>query len=362
MKKAKRQNEEDTKTSPGSNPRLLTPVASKNGFVLVSVLWILAILTVITVGFGRRSMLDRRAAAFSFDHSKALCMARGAVVRGVVELQNRTVVNALYHQIHRTGPTQYWAKPIDMMAQGFYTKLDGNDLPAPATGSAAQGQTRDYCKATIRDEEGLISINTEKGVELLEEIDGIDYSLIRKINFRLTGTENYDKPTPFQTVEELRFLGDIDDDLWFGDGTRLGLKDILTCWNFKNGNVNNFGDGLININTAPREVLECIPEIDEDIVESILAYRAGTDGEPGTDDDADFIDFDHINRYWLENPIPEEFIGQLKKYCKVESNCFTIQGIATRRQGKVRALCSATVYVQDVNATIIKWREESLDS
>ena len=50
----------------------------RGGFVLVSVLWILAILTVISLGFARRAMLERRMAWYALDREQAQQMARAA--------------------------------------------------------------------------------------------------------------------------------------------------------------------------------------------------------------------------------------------------------------------------------------------
>src|SRR5690606_17628980 len=63
----------------GEQPMTHAGRQSERGFVLVIVLWVLAILTVISVGFGRRSVLDRRAAAFTLDKTQAMMLARGAV-------------------------------------------------------------------------------------------------------------------------------------------------------------------------------------------------------------------------------------------------------------------------------------------
>ena len=68
---------------------------SPRGFVLVTVLWVLAILSLITIGFGRRAMLDRKAATYTLDHDRAMYRARGAVERGIAELRNKAIIDAL---------------------------------------------------------------------------------------------------------------------------------------------------------------------------------------------------------------------------------------------------------------------------
>ena len=46
-----------------------------------------------------------------------------------------------------------------------------------------------------------------------------------------------------------------------------------------------FGAGGMNINTAPPNVLQLIPEVDGIIAQAIIAFRNGPDGVPGTEDD-----------------------------------------------------------------------------
>jgi len=73
---------------------------------------------------------------------------------------------------------------------------------------------------------------------------------------------------PLLTLDGLREL-DIEIPLVFGVE---GLSRYLTC----------FGDGKINLNTAPRAVLASLdPEFDEAMVERIAAYRGGREGEAG---------------------------------------------------------------------------------
>ena len=59
----------------------------------------------------------------------------------------------------------------------------------------------------------------------------------------------------------------------------FGLKDVFTT----------FSSGKININTADANVLQLIPGMDTTTAQDIIKYRAGPDGQEGTDDDTPFI-------------------------------------------------------------------------
>jgi hypothetical protein len=58
----------------------------------------------------------------------------------------------------------------------------------------------------------------------------------------------------------------------------FGLRDVFTP----------FSSGKININTADANVLQLIPGIDTTAAADIIKYRAGPDGQEGTDDDTPF--------------------------------------------------------------------------
>jgi hypothetical protein len=83
-----------------------------------------------------------------------------------------------------------------------------------------------------------------------------------KVLRRLERTE------PLQTLDGLREM-DVELSVLFGSD---GLSRYLTC----------FGDGRINLNTAPKAVLASLdPEFDDAIVDRIATYRGKREGEPG---------------------------------------------------------------------------------
>jgi type II secretory pathway component PulK len=307
--------------------------------VLVCVLWLIAILTVITIGFGRRSMMDLRAARLTLDHAEAMMLARGAVERGIVELRNKASIDSYYEMEGYTGYDQVWAKKVDLFKDGkLYEKRDGEEY------------ADDFCAFVIRDAESRINLNTSSD-RVLENIKSIKKSAIKKILRRRAGqAEDEDNPAlTFQSIEEIRFSQGVDDDDWFGKGDKPALRSILSCW----------GDGLININTAPDVVLRCVPDLGEDAIRAVNAYRTGSDGILATGDDKSFKSIDELAE---KTGIGGDAMLALRTYCKTNSTYFTITGVATRRQGKIRAECSAVVQIDDTEARLIKWQEEPFGS
>ena len=311
-----------------------------HGFVLVCVLWIVAIMTVITLGFGRRALLEHTAARYSLDHTKAMHMARGAVNRGIVELRNKAVYDFLCGAEGRTSYAQQWSRPKNLLESGE----DGAPLYSEAENDEF---ANDQCAYVIQDEESRVALSAAPN-EILDEVPGLSRSLIRKINYRRRGNrDDNEPPQPFQTIEELRFMEGVSDNDWFGQDDKPGLRDLLSC----------YGDGRINVNTAPEQVLECIPKVSA-VAGSIIEYRKGEDGILFTEDDKDFASLEELG---TKMRISGAAIEAINKYCKVTSQFFTITGTATRRQGKIRATCTATVMVVDQNASIAKWREETIE-
>lgn len=307
----------------------------KRGFVLVCVLWVLAILTVVAVGYGQRAMLDRRAAAYSLDHTEAMMMARAAVHRGVVAVKNKLRVAAAAAQFGGdvTYLGQAWAQPIDLLETDIF------DIKK-------EEYKNDTVTCTIIDLDRYIDINSVSE-DFLENVKPLSRTVIRKIMARRNGTEEgLEGPCAFRCIEELKYLDGMDEEDWFGKKGTPGIENLLTTW----------GDGKVNINTAPEAVLLCIPDLRKSAIEGILRYRAGPDGEVGTSDDG----YLEPNQYFVgTNNVSNNDFSAIQLYCKFTSSFYKIKGVATRRNGTVRAACSAVV---DGNGIICAWQEETLGS
>ncbi|NLO34351.1 MAG: hypothetical protein GX117_13530 [Candidatus Hydrogenedentes bacterium] len=307
------------------------------GFVLVSVLWITAMLTAITLGFGRRAVLERRAAAYALDQEEALMMARAAVDRGIVEMHNRGLMFMLLPRELQGGThlAESWAQPKDLFDEGYFEN--------------AQEYENDEVIYVITDEERYININTAP-IEILEEIESMSRTIVRRVKARRE-KEVHEKEgvTPFQSIEEIRYLRGVSEKDWFGDRDKPALKNILTVW----------GDGKININTASAQVLHCIPKVRKRDVDTILAYRNGSDGVPYTSDDLGFKNMQDLEE---KTGVTVDPSGPLNTYCTCISTYFRITGVATRRHGRIRAVCSAVIGLDEGVSNILDWQEKTLGS
>lgn len=303
-----------------------------NGFVLVSVLWVTVILTVLALGFGRRAMLDRRAATVSVDYARVRAEARGQVQEGAADIVNTM---ALFDLLQRGN--------LNVPIPQFQFKK----APEPKViGEKGDRRVEDTAYFTVEDEERKIAINAAPE-EMLEAIPGLTFSMVNEIIRRRGGESADDEETPFQSIEELRLIDGVSDDDWFGDDVTPGLKDVLTLW----------GDGKINVNTASEDVLRLVPEVDDEIVVGIISYRSGADGEMGTEDDQQFRSFQDIVK---RLDLSAERIQPLRKFAKLESSYFRVTGVATLRGGKVRASSTAVISINRGEAEVLRWSEDSL--
>ena len=310
----------------------------RGGFVLVCVLWVLAILTVLTIGFAYRAVLDRRAAAYSLDRSQARLMAHAAVQRGIIELRNKIVKDNLRQRdVARTHLGQTWARAHSLLED----KDNLLDL--------GEGFENDKVVYSIEDQERYIDINGAKR-EVLEEVEPLGKPALRRIWKRRTeGVHEDEGKNPVNALEELRYIRGVDEEDWFGEGDEPGLKDLVSV----------VGGNRVNVNTASYEVLQCIPDLDDNAIDVIMEWRVGGDGEIGTGDDQGFKNIEHLAEV---TGIDGDSLVALQEYCKTDSNYFKITGIATRRGGKVRVVSSAIVYVRENIAGMKTWQEVSLGS
>lgn len=308
-----------------------------DGFVLVAVIWMLAILTVLAIGFGRRALLEQRAAALTIDHVRTQHMARGAVEYGIAYMRNQALVQQLVEQYGGDSYIAEYQTQRNMLREGDFFDVGNDDQ-----------MERDEVTFTVDDAEGRISLNTAPR-EIFDEIDVLSFTTVSAILRRRGGPLGNDTPIPFLAVDEARLLEGISDSDWFGSKNRPGLHELFTV----------YGDGRINVNTAPREVLESLPDLDPAVAAVVISYRAGADGELETPDDRRFRSVEEIASV---TGVRMNDLEPVARFCKFESEFFTITGFATLRQGKIRAVSKATVQVANGTATVLSWSEGDFGS
>jgi len=309
---------------------------SNRGFVLITVLWVLAVLTVVTLAFGRRALLDERAAAYAIDELQATWLARGAAIQGVVEFEQTQTLRQLLD-----GLRQNQNQPVSGISTNESVLLGKvHDLRNVFPNAFSGPFEAERCGYVVQDEESRFSLNNATA-ELLENIPGLDTKIRSAIIERIRESQTSESK-PFSVIEEMFCIEGVNRKL-FSD-TSLGK--IFTV----------YGDGKININSASREVLMLIPGIDESLVTQVLAVRAGPDGELNTADD---VFFDSLDDLITLGKLPPDKISPITSFCKTHSRYFKISGFATRRQQSIYAESSIACVRRDDGIGVLRWEENT---
>lgn len=247
---------------PVQDKALFTEAGSnEKGIALFIVLWVLTILMVIVLSFSFTAKTETRSTLAFKDGIEKKFLAEAGINRAVMELFYRKQYSANEgSDIWKTDGTAFNGE----MGNGFY-------------------------EVRIIDESGKVDINTTSEVILKnilinsgikdEDADTIVDSIMDWKDaddlHRLHGAENdyyMSLPNPykaknanFDTVEELLLVKGVTTGLLYGSSGKKGIADFLTV---------NSRNRLININTAPKEVLTALPGVTPEIADSILSQRA----------------------------------------------------------------------------------------
>jgi len=209
----------------------------------------------------------------------------------------------------------------------------------------------------IVDLERTVNINTvtrpllERALELLGTdamgsstiLDSIEDWRDRDSNPRVNGAESdyylnlsppyVAKDGPFDDISELLLVRGVTQELYWGpEGTNRNTSavsgpitsrpDVSAVRSGPAGLVdlfNTLGRPQINLNTAPREVLQLLPGVDEHLASEIIRLRNGLDGVPGTEDDTPFHSPGELINVSGMSP---QLVAGLGAFCGVHSFTF----------------------------------------
>jgi general secretion pathway protein K len=251
--------------------------SNKRGIALILVILIISILVSITLELNRSSRADIYDAANLSDRIKLLYIAKSGFQAGAgLLLTDKNNFDAL---------TEDWAN-VELIATKSKTLFkDG------------------YFRVPIEDEAGKIQINRlVTGNAFNEDIKGLLIRLLSQPEFKLddrrineiidaikdwidrddevtgSGAENayystLEKPYtakngPLDCLDELLMIKGVTKSLYYGTRETPGLRQLLTV----------YGDGRININTAPRLMLRALSkDLSPEMAERMDEYRRNKD-------------------------------------------------------------------------------------
>ena len=310
---------------------------NRKGAILITSLWILAILSILAMGIGFRVSVEARLAKYNMDRMRALYLAKAGVVKSLYRLsKNPTAYDSMYECGTVFSPEEK-SDPGKLNAV-FNSALDSGSFSVAYKEEAA-------AHPGMSDEERRININTapqnvlENLLMYVGEDPGIAASIVQ---WRSPGPgldDGYYQALPapykckhekFSAIEELLLVKGVNQQVF------ARLKDYVTI----------FGDPArfaININTAPKAVLGALimayaptDKIAADFcADKIIDFRSGPDKQQGTKDDTPFNSA-NINIEWIsQGALSATQAANLKNYLIIKSNYFHIESTGIMNSSKV---------------------------
>lgn len=322
------------------------PITKSNrGIALIIVMVVITFFSIMVAGFAYSMKVETRLARNSgFDSEMDWLGRSGIELAKYVIGQQRSIPNEPYDSLN-----QKWAGgPGNSNSVLFDVTLENNAIGHGFVSVKITDCERKV-NVNIADEIVLTHALTMIGVDASESpsivssiLDWVDQDNDTHPN----GAENdyyqsFDPPYvakngPIDDINELLLVKDVTPELFWGPRYSgppsvnrrtarsrfgrepepvtysVGLMDLFTP----------FSTRFVNLNTASATVLQVFPEIDENVAASIIQFRAGPDGQDGTEDDTPFR---NIGQLMAVPGIPREFVGQFSRYFGTQSFTFEVE-------------------------------------
>lgn len=335
------------------------PLRNPQGSLLIVALWMIAILTLLSVSVGQH-VRQKISLADRIDRRNLLCgISETGIYRTLYKIRQKKEAAEGYHalnDIYTNGKKDF--SNIQIGEGAFTISYSSQD----AKGLAPQ------IHFGVEDEEGKININVLDGKTLakfFQVIGGIEQDLAEEISYAVVDWRDSDdslshpkygaeddyyedldmpyesKDHPFESIEELLLVRGMTPELF------ERLKPFVTI----------YGMGVININTAPREVLMGLG-MEESLVEKIISYRAGPDSEEGTLDDNVFTQAGNIGADLVRRvKAAQEDINFLNRLVLAERVGVDSKNFRIRSRGIIlqKRQILETEAVADIGGKILSW-------
>ncbi len=268
---------------------------SREGAALIVALWVLLILALIVSTFSYDMRVESEVTVYARNRFKAQYLARAGVEWARCMLAKKVTQPAEGEELQiEDGDDEQMVISALNIAKGVPVSNVKKELGGGAFDISLLPEEgrRNVNHLDDRDWEEILdqaNVPEEKWPELIDAFnDWVDPG----DEHRLNGAESDDpfykergyecKNAPLDTVDELLLIKGFTEDVVFGAPAKrkdekplLGIAQWLTT----------YGDGKVNVNTASREVLMTVPDMDANIVDEIMERRPGLDGAMGTLDD-----------------------------------------------------------------------------
>lgn len=247
-------------------------ITSRRGIALLVVLWVTAILTVTVFSFSVLTRAEGQGTVAFKEGLEKRLLAEAGIERGILEMVHRAVHRSQTVLIEGREPWSLDGTAYDVaLGRGGFTvrlsdetgKISLNGL-TDASGIILKNLL--VRQGTAPEEADIVvdSILDWKDGDDLHRLHGAETDYYRSLA-KPYGARNAD----FETLEELILVRGVTPEMLYGTDRRRGLVHLLTVHD---------KSGRINLQTAPREVLEALPGMDAETLERTLDFRRATAG------------------------------------------------------------------------------------
>ncbi|HMO49506.1 MAG TPA: type II secretion system protein GspK [Kiritimatiellia bacterium] len=302
--------------------------ASEEGAALIVAVWVILIMTLLISSMAFDMQVEANVAAFQRKRVQAQYLARAGMEWSLAALNRKVTENQDEELVLEPGQDEQLVVASINLSRGVgisgvTTELGSGRFIVDILPEESRRNVNVLTEEDWKEILDQAGVENTRWPELIDcFLDWIDEGDAH----RLHGAESDDpfykergyevKNAPLDTVDELLLIKGFDENLLYGgpspqDASVMyrGIAGWLTTW----------GDGKVNVNTASREVLMTLPEIEEYVIDAILEYRTGVDGIPNTKDDG-FRDVDEvITKTGLDPQLRDLITTTERKYLRVVS-------------------------------------------
>jgi general secretion pathway protein K len=267
----------------GSGTKVIRSLGSDRGFALVLVLWILVLLTAMVAEFAHSMRTEVTITRNFKEATQAYYIAHSGLTRSIVEMLRNTSTTKNREDEGTEGTL--WRVNVPIPPQGF----GAGEFTVHIDNLAGLIDLNTASEKLLRLMANTLDISdSERGVIVDSILDWRDPDDFHRLN----GAENkyYEslanpygcKNGPFESVEELLLVRGMSPELF-----EKHLKAIVTTTPVKKTKLSGKGRrphratrtnvGQININAAPQQLLEALPQITPQQVQSLVDYRMERD-------------------------------------------------------------------------------------
>lgn len=365
--------------------------SAKDGTILITTLWILSILSLLSIGVAGRMGLELKLAGFYRDDMKALYLAKAAIERVIYEKNKRDELAGAdmlseswandkdlfdNHNISDTEKSSYTVKYVykesltgegtelyGMMDEASridinkIIKDDGKTVDA-ARKTHLVNLLKIVCKLDPDDAEDRVN-------NLIDWMDSDDTRTAQpdqKENeiYEEIGVEKYCKNRKLDSMEELLLVKGFDSTILYGgkeaEEKKYGIIDYITIY------TEAPQEGKVNVNTAPEEVLEAMG-FHERLAKDIIDYRKNgtktgeTENEPIKEENINIDFFKGIFTTPLEQGEENTISNILANYLTATSGTFRINVYG--KVNRVEKHITSVVTIKTDSPPLFKyWAEE----